>query len=265
MPSLRRSLLRRYRLCAPHLFRYGLWLLALLLLCDGIAALYVPQMQAALSLTLPAVPPRTTANSLVIAPMQSGPAAKVLAADSFQRANQPYWGTASDGHSWQADANSLQYFAIRNHAGVVTAPAQALTCTALLGPQTSNVDLTFSASLSHYGPAFLGAVLRWSSPGDFYLLYLDGQNLALLRAMGGMMTPLQTVAFPAQADAAYTFRFRAVGAQLFAMVWPTGQPALHEWQIALTDGALPTGQAGLRVFTRSSSRASVTAFMEVEL
>jgi len=265
MPSLRRSLLRRYRLCAPHLFRYGLWLLALLLLCDGIAALCFPQMQAALSLTVPTAPSRTDARSLVIAPMQTGPVAKVLAADNFQRVNQPYWGTSSDGHLWLADANSLQYFAIRNHAGVITAPAQSLTCTALLGPQTSNVDLTFSASLSHYGPAFLGAVLRWSDPGDFYLLYLDGQNLGLLRAMDGMLTPLQTVAFPARADAAYTFRFRAVGAQLFAMVWPTGQPALNEWQIALNDGALHTGQAGLRVVTRSSSRVNVTTFMEVEL
>jgi hypothetical protein len=265
MPSLRRSLLRRYRLFVPRLFCHSLWLLALLLLCDGIAALCFPQLQAALSLTVPAGPPHTDARSLVIAPMQTGPAARVLAADSFQRANQPYWGTASDGHRWLADANSLHYFAILEHAGVITAPAHPLTCTALLGPGAANVDLTFSASLSHYGPSLLGAVLRWSDPGDFYLLYLDGQNLGLLRAMDGMLTPLQVVAFPARADAFYTFRFRAVGAQLFAMVWPSGQPALDEWQIALTDGALRTGQAGLHIFTQSSSRVSVTAFMEVEL
>lgn len=54
MPSLRRSLLRRYRLFAPRLFRCGLWPLALLLLCAGIAVLYFPQLQAALSLTPPA-------------------------------------------------------------------------------------------------------------------------------------------------------------------------------------------------------------------
>jgi hypothetical protein len=265
MPSLRRSLLRRYRLFAPSLFRHGLWLLALLLLCDGIAALCFPQMQAALSLNVPAGQLHTDAHSLVIAPMQTGPAARVLAADSFQRANQPYWGTSSEGHLWLADANRLHYFAILDHTGVITAPAQPLTCTALLGPAATNVDLTFSASLSHYGPSLLGAVLRWSDPGNFYLLYLDGQNLGLQRAMDGMLTPLQVVPFPALAGAAYTFRFRAIGAQLFAMVWPTGQPALNEWQIALTDGALRTGQAGLRIFTRSSSQVNVTAFMEVEL
>lgn len=265
MPSLRRSLLRRYRLLAPRLFRRGLWLLALLLLCDGIAALCLPQLQAALSLNAPAGQPQSGARSLAVAPMVTGPGTRTLVADSFERADQPYWGTSSDGHAWQADANRLRYFAIADHAGVINAPVQALTCTALLGPDVASVEITFSASLSRYGPSLLGAVLRWSDPGDFYLLYLDGQNLGLARAMDGMFTPLQAVAFPARAGALYTFRFRAVGSRLFAMVWPTGQPALSEWQIALTDDALNTGQAGLRVFTQDGARVKVTAFTEVEL
>ncbi len=265
MPSLRRSLLRRYRLLAPRLFRRGLWLLALLLLCDGIAALCFPQFQSALSLNAPASQPQNGARSFVVAPMETGPGTRVLAADSFQRADQPFWGTASDGRSWQADANRLRYFAIADHAGVINAPAQPLTCTALLGSSAANVEVTFSASLSRYGSSLLGAVLRWSGPGDFYLLYLDGQSLGLARAMDGMLTPLQVVAFPARAGALYTFRFRAAGSHLFAMVWPTGQPALSEWQIALTDDALNTGQAGLRVFTQDSARVKVTAFTEVEL
>ncbi|HEY1348664.1 MAG TPA: hypothetical protein VGF67_03450 [Ktedonobacteraceae bacterium] len=265
MPSLRRSLLRRYRLFAPRLFRHGLWLLALLLLCDGIAALCFPQLQAALSLNVPAGQPQSGVRTLVVAPMTAAPNARILAADNFQRANQPYWGTASDGDRWQADANSLRPFAIIDHAGIVSTPTRPLTCTAVLGPGAANMDLTFSASLSRYGPSFLGAVLRWSDPGDFYLLSLDGRNLGLARAMDGMLTPLQAVTFPARAGASYTFRFRAVGAQLFAMVWPTGQPALSEWQIALTDDALSTGQAGIRVSTQSSAQVRVTAFMEVAL
>lgn len=265
MPSLRRSLFRRFRLFAPRLFRHGLWLLALLLLCDGIAALCFPHLQAALSLSTPAGQPQSGARPLVIAPMKTGPDARVLAADSFQRADQRSWGTSSDGHPWQADAGTLPYFAILDHAGVIRAPARPLTCTAVLGPGATNVDLTVSASLSGSASSLLGAVVRWSDPGDFYLLYLDGQDLGLVRAMDGMLTPLQVVAFPARAGASYTFRLRAVGSELFAMVWPTGQPALNEWQIALTDGALRAGQAGIRVFTRSSAQVRVTAFMEVAL
>ncbi len=265
MPSLRRSLLRRYRLFAPRLFRRALWFLALLLLCDMIAALCFPQLQAALSLTPPAGRPQSSARSLVVAPMQTGPGMRTLATDSFQRADRLYWGASSDGHPWQADANRLRYFAISDHAGTINAPAQPLTCTALLGPGAANVEVTFNASLSRYGPSVLGAVLRWRDSGDFYMLYLDGQNLGLARAMDGMLTPMQVVAFPARAGALYTFRFRAVGSRLFAMVWPTGQPALSGWQIALTDDALGSGQAGLRVFTQNGAQVKVTAFTEVEL
>src|SRR5581483_3335689 len=38
----------------------------------------------------------------------------VLARDTFQRANQASWGTASDGHAWQSDANTSPAFSIVN-------------------------------------------------------------------------------------------------------------------------------------------------------
>jgi len=65
MSSLRRSLLRRYRLRSPQLLRNGLLLLALLLLWDGIAAFRTPQIQAAL--TLNATSNRQTASSPFVA------------------------------------------------------------------------------------------------------------------------------------------------------------------------------------------------------
>lgn len=265
MSRLRRSLLRRYRLFAPRLFRQGLLLLALLLLCDGIAAIYFPHLQAALSLKTPARQPRSGATTLALAPMQSAPGAMTLAADTFRRPNQVYWGKSSDGHLWLADANTLHYFAILDHAGIIDAPAQPVTCSAILGPTESGEELTFNASLSRYGPSTLGAVLRWSDPSDFYTIYLDGQNLVLARAMDTMLIPLRMVPFPARAGALYTFRFRAVGSQLFALVWPTGQPAPSDWQIAWTDSALSTGRAGLRVFTQNSVQVKVTTFTEVKL
>jgi hypothetical protein len=83
--------------------------------------------------------------------------------------------------------------------------------------------------------------------------------------MDGMQIPLQNVSFPARAGALYTFRFRAVGAQLSAMVWPTGQPAPAEWQISAADNALSSGQAGLRVMVQNGTQARITAFEEVRL
>ena len=262
MPSLRRSLLRRYRVVAPQLLRRGLLLLVLLLLWDGVAALCVPQIQAALSLN-PTVNGHTAAS--LTAPLLTDQGATVLASDTFQRPDHAYWGTSPDGQSWQADAGNVRYFAVFKHAGMLYAPAQSVTCDAILGPMVANEEVTFSASLSSYGPPSLGAVLRWSDPGDFYTVYLDGQNLVLARAMDGMLTPLHMTPFPARAGAPYTFHVRAVGSQLFAMVWPTGQPALSDWQIAWTDSALSTGRAGLRVFTQGSVQVKITTFMEAKL
>lgn len=267
MPSMRRFLLRRYRLFAPYLFRHGLVLLLVLLLGDGLAMLCFPQIKAALSLSTPlaqaSAVSATTANVAVVA--NGSAATRVLATDTFQRPDQRYWGTASGGEIWQADASNEHNFVIFAHSGVIEATPQPVYCNALLGPATANVEITFSAALSQYNGSLLGAVLRWSDANNFYALTLDGQKLALERVMDGMQIPLQSVSLPARANAPYTFRFRATGAQLFAMVWPTGQPAPAAWQLSASDSALTNGQAGLRMLVQNGAQARITAYKEVQL
>jgi hypothetical protein len=261
---MRRFLLRRYRLFAPYLSRHGLVLLIVLLLADGIATLCFPQIKAELALS-PSRPPAPAVRAFKVAALASGEATHVLAVDTFQRPDQRYWGTASDGETWQADANNEHNFVIFAHAGVIEAPPQPIYCNALLGPEKANVELTFEATLSQYNGSLLGAVLRWSDANNFYALTLDGQKLALARVMDGMQIPLQSVTFPARAGSSYTFRFRATGAQLFAMTWPTGQPAPADWQLSASDSAFTTGQAGLRVLLQQGTQARITAYKEVQL
>lgn len=273
MPSLRRSLLRRYRFLAPQLLRRGLLLLTVLLLCDGIAALYFSQIQAALSLSTPVhsqsasvATPVSNQNVGVIAPTVAPMVSQgqtVLAKDTFQRADQTYWGTSSDGQVWQAEARTARNFAIFHNMGIVKGTTN-FAC-GILGAAVPNSELSFSASLSHYGPSSLGAVLRWNDPGDFYQVVLDGQNLTLSRVMDGMDIPLRMIPFPARDGASYTFRFRAVGSQLSAMIWPTDQPAPADWQISLSDSALSAGHAGIGALVQNGAQAQITAFMEVEL
>jgi hypothetical protein len=261
MPSMRRLFLRRYRLFAPYLSRHGLLLLVLLLLGDGLAVLCFPQMKAALSLTIPPTPVATASiAALNVAALATSSGANVLANDTFQRPDQRYWGVASDGQSWQADADNASNFVIFAHAGVIESTPRRVYCNALLGPDVRNGELLFNAELGQYGASTLGAVMRWSDAHNFYELTLDGQKLALNRVMDGMQIPLQSVPFPARNGAFYTFRFRAVGAQLFAMVWPSGQPAPANWQLSASDNALSHGQAGLRVVVQNGTQARVTAF-----
>src|SRR5260370_85658 len=143
-PRLRLSLLRRYRLFAPRLLRIGLLLLAVMLLCDGFAALHVPQIQAALSLNAPAT--QQGGITPTVGPMSGD----VLASDTFQRAIEVYWGTSAGGQIWLADAQTDRNFVVSHAAGFVNAAPACLNCEAVLGPVAANVEVSFSASLNHY-------------------------------------------------------------------------------------------------------------------
>jgi hypothetical protein len=261
MLSLRRSLLRRYRLFAPQLFRRGLLLLAVLLLCDGISALCLPQIRAALSLNSPT----TNSQSASVATpavtfMDSQP---VLASDDFERADQSYWGISPSGQPWQADAQTAHSFFISGNKGLVSATAGFLC--GVLGPVVTNSEVRFAASLSHYGASGLGAILRWDSPDDFYKVVLDGHGLTLSRVMDGMEIPLGIVPITPRDGASYTFLFRASGSQLSAVIWPTGQPAPTDWQISLSDSALSAGRDGIGVLVQAGIQAQVSDFKEVQL
>jgi hypothetical protein len=261
MFRLRRYVLRHYRFLSRHIYSRGLLLLIVLLFCDGLAGLFAPQIHADLSLPLSVAQRNTGISAFMVAPPISSQS--VLAIDTFQRSNQTYWGNATSGQTWLADANTARNFAISQQAGVISV-AQNATCNAVLGPVVTNSEVTFSASLNRYGPSTLGAVLRWSDPNDFYKVMLTGQNLIVVRAVDGMVTPLQEIPFPVRNGAAYTFRFSAIGSQLSAMVWPTGQPAPLNWQISLVDSALTSGRAGLSVLAQDRTQAQITTFMEVE-
>ncbi|MGH2506333.1 MAG: hypothetical protein ACRDHZ_02805 [Ktedonobacteraceae bacterium] len=262
MPHLHRSLLRRYRLFAPRLLRIGLVLLVLLLLCDGIAAQHLPQIQAALTLNIPK-------------PLQQGGIARsgisleeqqtVLASDTFQRTDQAYWGTSSSGQSWLADAQTDRNFAVSHAAGLVNAAPDCSDCEAILGPVVADVEVRFSAALTSYNASALCAILRWNDANNLYKMELDGQTLTVWRVMDGMATPLQSIAFPARAGALYTFRFQAVGSQLSAMAWPADQPSPTAWQISVLDSALNAGQAGIGVLVQHEAQAKITAYQEVAL
>jgi hypothetical protein len=252
---MRRSLLRRYRLFSPQFLRSGLLLLALLLLCDGIAQFWLPQLQAALSLTTP--------TSGVAASVDASMDAAALVSDNFTRADQRYWGASPSGPSWQADASTATSFSIAGNKGLI-GPTGGPLC-GVLGPGLADSEVLFTASLSHYGPSSLGAILRWTSPTDYYAAELDGQKLTIERIMDGMETPLGSLPLHPQDTVSYTFLFRAAGSQLSAAVWPDGQPAPADWQISLPDNALTSGQAGIVASIQPGAQAQVSNFKEVEL
>ncbi len=181
-----------------------------------------------------------------------------IAQDTFQRANQTHWGTASDGHTWAADANTQAAFSIATNQGQI---ANGNTYyNAVLGSTANNVEVLLSGSISSFTNANMGAVLRWKDTNNWYKAYLSGSSLVIQAKINGTYRTVSSTAFTATAGKSYTIRFRAVGSGLYAKAWATGTAEPATWMTTGTDTSLQTGYCGLRVQLQSGVTAKFSTF-----
>ncbi len=183
-----------------------------------------------------------------------------LAQDTFQRANQKYWGTASDGHVWGGQANTKSAFSISNNTGQLSANG---IYDAVLGPTAANAEVLVSGSMNKFSSSNIGAVLRWVDTNDWYKAYIDGGHLVVQKKVKGTYTTLKTITFAATAGKSYTIRFSVVGTTLSAKVWLTGTTEPTNWMITVNDTSLTTGYCGLRLQLQSGIVANITSFQAI--
>jgi streptogramin lyase len=181
-----------------------------------------------------------------------------LGTDTFQRANQALWGTASDGQTWGGDANTKSPFSISGDAGVVS-NTSGNSYSAVLGPTATDAQVYATGSMSSYASSNFGSVLRWTDGNNWYKAYIDGQHLVLQKKVAGTATNLATVPFAAAAGTSYTIHFRAVGSTLTANVWASSGTEPSGWMITATDSSLTSGYCGLRILVNSGA-ATFTNF-----
>jgi hypothetical protein len=209
--------------------------------------------------TLSPSPSPSTSPSPSVTASPSPTVGTTLAQDSFQRANQALWGTASDGQTWGADANTSSVFSMVNNTGQVS--NGTTTYNAMLGPKVANAEVLFSGSMSSYSNANLGAVLRWTDTNDWYKAYINGTTLVVQKKVSGSTTIIGSTPFTASAGTSYSLRFRIVGTTLYARVWQTGMAEPNTWQITVTDTTFSSGYCGLRLQLASGVVANYTSFL----
>lgn len=269
-----------------HMRLLGLTLLGVCIVGGVIAGFFSRPIEAALTLPAaksmtPVIPVKNQTTPMTTAPTPlSSPTAvttpssmpngvNILAQDTFQRPNQTFWGTASDGREWDGDTNNISVFSILNNAGQISegATAPKSTYNGLLGPSITDAEVLSSGSVNRFdqGKVNLGVVLRWTDNNNWYKALIDGTALKILKRVNGITTELGTVPFSAQAGAAYTLRFRAVGAMLFAKAWSTGSAEPQTWMLAVMDTTLPSGFGGVRVLLERGSIVSITSFAEMSV
>jgi hypothetical protein len=250
------------------LFRLiGLTMLGMLLIGGLLASVFAHSLETALT-----VPPNSR-TSPVNLPKLTTPAAPgttptgavttILAQDTFQRADQLLWGTASDGQNWGGDTTNQAVFAIVAKTGQA-ANGQG-TFNATLGPVIADGEVQFNGSINSFNQSNFGALLRWTDANDWYKAYIDGANLILLKRVAGMTTRIGAVPFKATAGVFYTLRFRASGTTLSAKVWQTGNAQPANWLVTATDSSLQSGSGGLRFLLGNGIVAKIALFKETTL
>jgi YVTN family beta-propeller protein len=187
----------------------------------------------------------------------------VIAQDSFQRANQTFWGTASDGQNWTSDASTNAVFSITNNTGKIT-NAGSTSLNAIVGPMSTDEDVLFSGSLSAFSSSNIGSVIRWADTNDWYKAYIDGTNLVIQKKVNGATTTLKTTPFTATTNTNYCLRVQVVGTTLNARVWATGQAEPANWMATATDATFASGRVGLRMLTQGGT-ATYTSFTATSL
>ena len=190
------------------------------------------------------------------------PTNEIVAQDTFQRGDQTFWGTASDGQPWREEANSKPFFLIKNQTGQVDAPSNG-AFNALLGPQRNNEDIVFSGSVNHFAQNVnIGAVVRWTDEGDWYKALIDGNHLAIIKHVHGVASTISSISFAAQDNVSYSLHFRIVGTMLYANVWQSDHQEPKTWMLTATDTTFATtqGYGGLRFSVQPGTVVSVTSF-----
>ncbi len=227
-------------------------------------SLYVANNSGTLySFGLPNAPTPTPSPSVTASPSvtPSTTPGTVLAQDTFLRLNQPLWGTASDGQSWGADANTLSNFSINANSGqVLGSGTSAKSYNAVLGPTATDAQVLLSGSLSSYGSNTLGATLRWSDANHFYRAFINGKTLTIVKKVGATLTKLGSVTFAATATTGYSLRFQVVGSTLTAKVWASATSEPSGWMVTASDSSLTSGRCGVLVYLANAITADVTAF-----
>ena len=213
--------------------------------------------QSSSSLTPTPTSTSTTTPTTTATPT-STPTTGTLAQDTFHRANQSHWGTASDGHVWGGDANGNAAFSIANNAGVVS-NGGGTSYSAVLGASASDAEVYATGSISAFSGSNFGDVLRWTDGNNWYKAYIDGSSLIIQKKVSGATTILASVPFAASAGTAYRIHFRVVGTTLTANVWAASGTEPSGWMASTSDSSLSSGQAGLRILTQTN-KATITAF-----
>lgn len=179
-----------------------------------------------------------------------------VAQDSFQRANQTGWGTASNGMTWSAGSGA----SIAGNEGLISNSSSSqyeqlgsVTCT------DGNGLVRFSVAAAN---DTAGIILRSQTNGNMTLARYDGAgNLEFMVRSGGTWTIVSKTPVSVSTNTFYWLRFLAQGTSVSLKLWKSGttEPAAFTWTGTSTT-ITTAGQVGLYGWASSGAPVSFDSF-----
>src|SRR5579884_1547713 len=178
----------------------------------------------------------------------------VLAADTFQRANQSGgWGTASGGGTWTLLTGSPT-LSISSNEGVATGLA-ANVFTLYLGSTSKDAEALIRLSNSDFSNNDTGIYLRLQDTNNFYVCFLGTGSFYIDKKVAGTYTSgIVTSSATTANNTFYWIRFRIQGSLLLARFWQDGTAEPNTWQLTVTDtGLAAAGHVGIGGYQQNST------------
>ena len=221
--------------------------------------------------------PITTRNSTTTSPSSTPgnnatpPAIpQLLDQDTFQRPDQPFWGTASDGTPWGGDAATSHDFSIVQQSGQLHRMlANNSLYTATLGTTPHpDMEILVTATLDSFAQSHIGVMLRYINDNHYYKVILDGTSFHFLKRIDPQHGPDigSKVSYTPQPSTPYTIRFRVSGTTarttLQAKFWQANTDEPAGWMITAndSDAGFQSGLGGLRPQINQNVTLNVSSF-----
>lgn len=185
--------------------------------------------------------------------------AYVLATDTFTRADQSGWGTASDGETWIAkDANAT--FSIASNRGKATTWSGSSAHIVLGGIAGYDMDMKVRFSVSAASNDAVFFIARWKDLNNLYYIGFVQNQLSLRKIVASTTTTVLNVANTLSNNANYWLHVLIQGTSFKARTWQDGNAEGTTWTLSTTDSALTQGNPGFRLFGSTTEIVQVDSF-----
>lgn len=178
-----------------------------------------------------------------------------LGKDTFTRANQSGWGTATDGQVWTMPIGTGTVSIASNEGTIVS--NQADTDMQLGSGTYTDMEMLCRASISNTND-IIGFEGRFSSSGGVptsykFLFYSGGVHIN--KGVSGNNFNLVNATVTVNINTFYWYRFKIVGTGLYGKVWQDGTVEPNTWTLQTTDSSIASGGIALLGNTGTASNS----------